>query len=183
MQIWVRKVVPKIVKNEIAGLRQFLPRRHFLGFFLAVFCTAFWRSLGVSWAALGFLEALLGGLWTQKRVKTQCFLRFLKRLFKAHDGPLGFILVSLVNLFWILCKNPGPFWVSKLGLRFWKSGSRSTSKKTKKNNGQFLVPFLSNFGNHFGAHFGTRSAKEGARWAQESHQELQRAKKLHFQKP
>ena len=45
--------------------------------------------MGASWAALGFLEALLGGLWTQKRVKTNGFLRFLKRLFKVHDGPLG----------------------------------------------------------------------------------------------
>ena len=46
-----------------------------------------------------------------------------------------------------------------------------------------MVLFWSIFGNNFGAHFGTRSAQEGARWAQESHQELQRAKKLHFQKP
>ena len=107
---------PKTIQNEIAGLRQFLPRRHLLGFFLAFFCMAFWRSLGVSWAALGFLEALLGGLWTQKRVKTRGFLRFLKRLFKAHDGPLGLILVTLVNIFRILCKNPGPFCVSKLAL-------------------------------------------------------------------
>ena len=99
VQIGVRKLVPIFIQSEIAGLRHFLPRRHFWGFFLADFCMAFWRSLGVSWAALGFLEGLLGGLWTQKRVKTTCFLRFLKRLFKAHDGPLGLILVSLVNLF------------------------------------------------------------------------------------
>ena len=51
-----------------------------------------WRSLGASWAALGFLEGLLGGLWTQKRLKTVSFLRFLKRLFEAPDGPLGLIL-------------------------------------------------------------------------------------------
>ena len=70
--------------------------------------------MGVSWAALGFLEALLGGLWSQKRVKTNGFLRFLKRLFEAPDGPLGLILVSLVICFGILCKNPGPFWVPKL---------------------------------------------------------------------
>ena len=57
-------------QNEIAGLRHFLPWRHFLGFFLAIFCMGLWSSLGASWAALGFLEALLGGLWTQKRVKT-----------------------------------------------------------------------------------------------------------------
>ena len=105
---------PKKIKNEIAGLRQFLPRRHLLRFVLAVFCTACWRSLGVSWAALGFLEALLGGLWTQKCVKTRGFLRFLKRLFKAHDGPLGLILVSLVNLFGILCKKAGPIRVPKM---------------------------------------------------------------------
>ena len=92
MQFWVRKLGGQSDFFEIAGLRHFLPRRHLLGFFLAFFCMAFWRSLGVSWAALGFLEALLGGLWTQKRVKTQCFLRFLKRLFEAPDGPLGLIL-------------------------------------------------------------------------------------------
>ena len=67
VQIWVRKLVPELVKNEIAGLRHFLPRRHFLGFFLAIFCMGLWSSLGASWAALGFLEGLLGGLWTQKR--------------------------------------------------------------------------------------------------------------------
>ena len=46
---------------------------------------------------LGPLEALLGGLWTQKRVKTKCFLRVLKRLFfgfEAPDGPLGLILAA-----------------------------------------------------------------------------------------
>ena len=63
---------------------------------------------------LGPLGALLGGLWTQKRVKTRGFLGFLKRLFKAYDGPLGLILVSLVNLFGILCKSAGPIWVPKL---------------------------------------------------------------------
>ena len=78
------------------------------------FCMAFWSSLGVSWAALGPLEGLLGGLWTQKRVNTLGFLRFLKRVFEAPDGPLGLILVSLVNLFWILCKNPGPKRVPKV---------------------------------------------------------------------
>ena len=111
---------PKSVKNEIAGLRHFLPRRHFWGFFLAIFCMGLWSSLGASWAALGFLEALLGGLWTQKRVKTRGFLRCLKRLFKAHDGPLGLILVSLVNLFGFFCKNPGPFWVPKVVLYVFK---------------------------------------------------------------
>ena len=119
--------------------------------------------MGASWAALGFLEALLGGLWTQKRVKTQGFLRFLKRLFKAHDGPLGLILVSLVNLFGILCKHPGPKRVPKLNFDLSYVGSSAGSKIKQKKNGQSLVPFLSIFGHHFGVHFGTRSAKEGAR--------------------
>ena len=57
---------PEFAKNEIAGLRHFLPRRHFLDFFLVAFCSGLWSSLGASWAALGFLEGLLGGLWTQK---------------------------------------------------------------------------------------------------------------------
>ena len=160
----MRKLVSKFALNEIAGLRHFLPWRHFLGFFLAVFCMGLWSSLGASWAALGFLEALLGGLWTQKRVKTRGFLRCLKRLFKAHDGPLGLILVSLVNLFGILCKNPGPFWVPKVVLHIFNIALKQGSKKAAtKKHGQSLVPFLSIFGNHFGAHFGTRSAKEGAR--------------------
>ena len=120
--------------------------------------------MGASWAALGFLEGLLGGLWTQKRVKTRGFLRFLKRLFKAHDGPLGLILVSLVNLFGILCKNPGPFWVSKLNLVEIYVGLFQVQKRNKQTNSwQSLVPFLSIFGHFIGAHFGTRSAKEGAR--------------------
>ena len=155
---------PKIILNEIAGLRQFLPRRHFLGFFLAIFCMGLWSSLGASWAALGFLEALLGGLWTQKRVKTRGFLRFLKRLFKAYDGPLGLILVSLVNLFGIFCKNPGPFWVPKLNFKVFKIDNFQGSQKCKKKKlGQSLVPLVSIFGHFIGAHFGTRSAKEGAR--------------------
>ena len=59
---------------------------------------------------LGPLEALLGGLWTQKRVKTYGFLRFLKRLFEAPDGPLGLILAaSWANLV--------PKWGSKMGVK------------------------------------------------------------------
>ena len=113
--------------------------------------------MGVSWAALGFLEALLGGLWTQKRVKTIGFLRFLKRLFKAHDGPLGLILVSLVNLFGILCKNPGPFWVPKVVLHIFNIALKQVSKKLKKKkHGQFLVHCLSIFGYILGFILGPR---------------------------
>ena len=68
----------------------------FSRFFGGVFCT---------FSALGFLEGLLGGLWAQKRVKTHGFLRVLKRLFKAPDGPLGLILVSLVFVFGFCAKT------------------------------------------------------------------------------
>ena len=164
VQIWPPKFGPKNFKNEIAGLRHFLPRRHFLGFFLAIFCMGLWSSLGASWAALGFLEALLGGLWTQKRVKTRGFLRCLKRLFKAHDGPLGLILVSLVNLFGIFCKNPGPFWVPKVKRLVFKIALKKGSQKAAtKKTWTIFGSFFEHFWVHFGVHFGTRSAKEGAR--------------------
>ena len=57
---------PIRVQNEIATLRHFLPSQHFFDFLLVDFRSGLWRSLGASWAALGFLEGLLGGLWTQK---------------------------------------------------------------------------------------------------------------------
>ena len=59
----------------------------------------------------------------------------------------------------------------------------SWKKIYKKKMVKFGYVFWAFLGTILGPHFGTRSAKEGARWAQESHQELQRAKKLHFQKP
>ena len=94
----MEKLDPKTIKKEIAGLRHFLPQQHFLAFFLSDFFR-FFGSVFCIFSALGFLEGLLGGLWAQKRVKTHGFLRFLKRLFKAPDGPLGLILVSFVILF------------------------------------------------------------------------------------
>ena len=45
-----------------------------------------------------------------------------------------------------------------------------------------LLTFRGTFGTHFGAHSWTRSAQERPRCTQEDHQELQRDKKLHFQK-
>ena len=73
--------VPKRWKIEIAGLRHFLPETLVLLKFIFSFSLGFgalWLPLG---SLLGSLEALLGSLWTQKRVKTKCFLMVLKRLF------------------------------------------------------------------------------------------------------
>ena len=52
-----------------------------LSFVFFIFSSGFgalWLPLG---SCLGFPEALLGDLWTQKRVKTISFLRVLKRQF------------------------------------------------------------------------------------------------------
>ena len=89
----------------------------FSRFFGGVFCT---------FSALGFLEGLLGGLWAQKRVKTHGFLRFLKRLFKAPDGPLGLILPPL----WPIWSQNGP-----------QNGSQKCSTKDPKIVHYFFVFF------------------------------------------
>ena len=73
--------MPKNMKSEIAGLRHFLPESLVLLKFIFSFSLGFgalWLPLG---SLLGSLEALLGSLWTQKRVKNKCFLMVLKRLF------------------------------------------------------------------------------------------------------
>ena len=77
----VPKWVPKERLIEIAGLRHFLPAFKIFHPFIFSFSLGFgalWLPLG---SLLGSLEALLGSLWTQKRVKTKCFLMVLKRLF------------------------------------------------------------------------------------------------------
>jgi len=75
---------------------------HFLDHFWEL-----WVPLG---SLLGSLEALLGGLWTQKPSKTDGFLRFLKRLFEAPDGLL--VLTFFFVQFW--AKLAGPKRVPKL---------------------------------------------------------------------
>ena len=108
-------------KNEIAGLRHFLPRQHFFWFLLV----DFFRAFGALWVLLGRLLGFLRVSWEvsgPKNIKNhRVFSGFLKAgvwLFKANDGPLGLILVSLVNLFRILCKKVGPNCVAKLPLYF-----------------------------------------------------------------
>ena len=52
-------MVPEIDKNEIAGLRHFLPRQHFLGFFLG----DFFRAFEALWVLLGRLLGFLRVSW------------------------------------------------------------------------------------------------------------------------
>ena len=80
-QLWGPFRVATFAFFEIAGLRHFLPDFKFCLSFFFSFSLGFgalWVPLG---SLLGSLEALLGCLWTQKRVKTKCFLMVLKRLF------------------------------------------------------------------------------------------------------
>ena len=75
---------------------------------------ALWVPLG---SLLGPLEALLGGLWTQKPSKTECFLRFLKRqLF----GSLK-LLIALLGSSCPLFGRSGP-----------KMGPNKTPKNAQK---------------------------------------------------
>ena len=60
---------------------------------------------------LGFLRVsweVSGPKNIKNHLVFQGFLKAVVCLFKARDGPLGLILVSLVNLFRILCKKLGP---------------------------------------------------------------------------
>ena len=71
----------KSKENRDRRLKAFSTGLSVLSYFSFMFPLGFgalWVPLG---SLLGPLEALLGGLWTQKRVKTLRFLRVLKRLF------------------------------------------------------------------------------------------------------
>ena len=77
-----------------------------------------WVSLG---SLLGFLEALLGGLWTQKSEKNKWFFEVFENaafwFFEAPDGSLGLILPPL----WPIWSQNGP-----------QNGSQKCSKKEPK---------------------------------------------------
>ena len=98
LQIWPPKLVPENILNEIAGLRHFLPRRHFLGFFLS----DFFRAFGALWVLLGRLLGFLRVSWEVSGPKNtknpkvfQGFLKAVVWLFEAPDGSLGLILPPL----------------------------------------------------------------------------------------
>ena len=65
-----QKVGPKMVPGNCLKwdrhLKAFFTTACIFWFFFGCFFWGLWSSLGASWAALGFLEGLLGGLWTQK---------------------------------------------------------------------------------------------------------------------
>ena len=91
----------KIVENEIASLRHFLPRRH-LFFFFGCFLFGPLEFLGAFWAAAVFLRVsweVSGPKTVKKHRVLSGFLKAVVWRFKAHDGPLPLIFFLL--FFWI----------------------------------------------------------------------------------
>ena len=99
--------------STMSWILSFIYFRFSLGF------GALWVSLG---SFLGHLEAFLGGLWIQKRVKTKCFLRFLKRRFFGLWSSWQSSVFILVSLGQIWFQDGVPKWVSKVlrkGIKKW----------------------------------------------------------------
>jgi len=108
----------------------------------------------------------------------------LKRLFKAHDGPLGLILVSLVNLFRILCKKAGPFCVANRCFYGVYLEQNSDDQKLKKKKTWTIVgSFFEHFWEPFWGPFWDQIGQRGGKMSPREPSGVQRAKKLHFQKP
>ena len=59
VQFWARKLALEIIFFEIASLRHFLPRRHYVDFFLVDFVSFF----GGLWVLLGRLLGFLRVSW------------------------------------------------------------------------------------------------------------------------
>ena len=127
---------------------------------------ASWRHLGPSWGhpepcwghlgrVLGILSYLRAILGTScaRRVPEEAWVNDVQ-IFRGHFG-VHFGVQS-----W-------PFW-GDFGVHFLN---------------QFLSTFWNTFGAILGTILGPDRAKKGRRWAQEGHQELQRPKILHLQKP
>ena len=71
----------KSKENRDRRLKAFSTGPSVLSYILFMFSLGFGALSVPLGSLLRPLEALLGGLWTQKRVKTKCFLMVLKRLF------------------------------------------------------------------------------------------------------
>ena len=101
----------------------------------------------------------MGFLWTQKRVKTLGFLRFLKRLFEAPDGSLGSSLPILLK-FMQKCWSKMCF---KNGLMLIQNLSKLILQKikTKKNMVYFSFFFGAFLGTILGPILGSDRPKRG----------------------
>ena len=121
---------------------------YFWHFFLGCFWF-FWAPL---WSLFGNIDAVLGGVSTQKPVKTRWFLMFLKRFFAAPDDAFGFTLAHFGAK---LPSKLGPKWVPKLALTWFKfCYVEMWTKLFTEIVIPLLVSFLSNFGINIGGYFG-----------------------------
>ena len=131
---WDQKWDPEIAKNEIAGLRHFLPRH---AFFYTLFMV--WSVfLNLSFFARFDLEVFLGFLWTQKRVKTIGFLRFLNMQLFGSLKLLMALWAHLCPFLQEMAIYVGPKWASKIAFFMYQNRVFQFCKKnTKKKNGQY----------------------------------------------
>ena len=132
-----------------------------------------WGRLGASWGHLGPSSGYLGPCWGH----LGHILGILSHL-RAILGPS--CARRLPEEAWINdCRNFGPQFWGHLGaqnLHFWGYFCVHLLD-------QFLNIFWTTFGSIFGTILGPNRPKNGRRWAQEGHQELQRPKILHLHKP
>ena len=100
----------------------------------------FWGGFGALWvplgSLLGSLEALLGGLRTQKHVKTQCFLMVLKRLFLGLWSSWWLSWAHLAPSLADLVPKWAPKWfpkvVQKVIKKLVKNDTKNDQKGSKK---------------------------------------------------
>ena len=176
-QTWV----PLGVQNEIATLRHFLPSHAFfyifflhVRFFLTVFLTVFFCTFW-SW---GFLGIPLD----PKTCKNVRFFKVFEHaafwLFEAPDGSLGSslpILAKTASDLWSRkCCKTGPSHLSK---SIWLILQKNTKKRT------ILASFLEHFWEQFWGPFWDQIGQRGGKMSPREPSGVQRAKKLHFQKP
>ena len=113
-----------------------ISQNSFLGSILDLFVGGFgalWVPLG---SLLGSLEALLGGLLTQKPSKTDVFFRFLKMQLFGTWKLLMVLLGSTCPLFGRSGPKVGPKWfpkvVQKVIKQLVKNGTKNDQKGSKK---------------------------------------------------
>ena len=149
MQFWIPILVPARSIFEIAGLRHFLPRRHFLSIcfkHVVHFVPPFFCIVFVPWGSLG----------RPLDPKTCKNCRFFKVFEKA-----------LWSSWWPSWAHLGPFWLKTAPKSWSKMGCKTGlnrvkfmvcwgfEKISKELVLSFLVSFLSNFGINFGGNFGS----------------------------
>ena len=126
----------------------------------------------------------MGFLWTQKRVKTLGFLRFLNMQLFGSLKLLMALWAHLCPFLQELAFYVGPNCVSKIAFFMYQNRVFQFCKKnTKKKHWTILVSFLEHFWEQFWGPFWDQIGQRGGKMSPREPSGVQRAKKLHFQKP